>query len=78
MPKVKITVYLDEQVALKLRQIAKMEDRSQAEVIHEALLAYTRKAERPRPKGIGKYRSGRSDVSERAEEILRRAARDRE
>jgi hypothetical protein len=74
---VKTTVSLDEQVALKLRQIARMEHRSQAEVIRAALSAYARKAERPRPKGIGKSRSGRSDVSERAEEILRRAARER-
>jgi hypothetical protein len=29
----------------------------------------------PRPKGIGAYTSGRTDVSERAEELLREAAR---
>jgi hypothetical protein len=51
--------------------------RSQAEVIREALRSYTHDIERPRPKGIGKYRSGRSDVSKNAEEILRAAARDR-
>jgi hypothetical protein len=30
---------------------------------------------RPALEGIGKYQSGRSDVSEKAEEILRRAFR---
>lgn len=74
---VKTTVYLDETVAVKLRQIAKAADRSQAEVIRDAIETYTRGVERPRPKGIGAYRSGRSDVSETAEEILRRAARKR-
>lgn len=74
---VKTTVYLDETVAVKLRQIAKAADRSQAEVIRDAIETYTRDVERPRPKGIGAYRSGRSDVSETAEEILRRAARKR-
>lgn len=74
---VKTTVYLDQTVAIKLRQIAKTAGRSQAEVIREALETYTREAERPRPKGIGGYRSGRSDVSQNAEEILRRAARNK-
>ncbi|HSL82169.1 MAG TPA: ribbon-helix-helix protein, CopG family [Thermoanaerobaculia bacterium] len=74
---VKTTVYLDETIALKVRQIARTVGRSQAEVIRAALETYTREAERPRPKGIGAYRSGRSDVSEKAEEILRRAARKR-
>ncbi|MEZ5331248.1 MAG: hypothetical protein R2991_04170 [Thermoanaerobaculia bacterium] len=33
--------------------------------------------DRPQPKGLGQYRSGRSDVSERAEEILRERAAQR-
>ena len=74
---VKTTVYLDDEIALKVRQIAVSAGRSQAEVIREALRSYTHDIERPRPKGIGKYRSGRSDVSKNAEEILRAAARDR-
>lgn len=77
MGMVKTTVYLEDDIALKVRQIATAAGRSQAEVIREALRAYTQEIERPRPKGIGKYRSGRSDVSENAEEILRRAARKR-
>lgn len=74
---VKTTVYLDETIALRIRQLAKTKGRSQAEVIRDALETYTRDVERPRPKGIGAYSSGRSDVSERAEEILREAARKR-
>jgi hypothetical protein len=71
---VKTTVYLDETVAWKVRQLAKTAGRSQAEVIRDALETYTREAERPRPKGIGTRASGRSDVSARAEELLREAA----
>jgi hypothetical protein len=74
---VKTTVYLDETIALRVRQLAKTKGRSQAEVIRDALETYTRDVERPRPKGIGAYSSGRSDISERAEEILREAARKR-
>ncbi len=72
---VKTTVYLDEVVALKIRQIARTDHRSQAEVIREALERFTHEAERPRIRGIGAYASGRSDVSEHAEDLLRRAAR---
>jgi metal-responsive CopG/Arc/MetJ family transcriptional regulator len=74
---VKTTVYLDETVALRVRQMARTAGRSQAEVIRDALETYTQEAERPRPTGIGGYRSGRSDVSKKAEEILRGAARKR-
>lgn len=74
---VKTTVYLDDEIAMKVRQIAMADGRSQAEVIREALRAYTRQVRRPRPKGVGQYRSGRSNVSESAEEILRQAARKR-
>ena len=75
------TVYLDEETVLAIRQLADTEGRSQAEIIREVLHAYLEQAEhrsgRPLPKGIGAYRNGRSDVAERAEELLRSAARQR-
>lgn len=71
---IKTTVYLEESADRALKQLARSQGRSQAEIIREALAAYAAKASFPRPKGIGAYRSGRSDVSERAEELLRRAA----
>jgi len=75
---VKTTVYMEPEVALTLRQIAAVQGRSQAEIIRDAIAAYTSKsAVRPRPKGVGAYESGRSDISERAEELMRRAARSR-
>lgn len=71
---VKTTLYLDDATASEVRRMAETEGRSQSEVIRDAIRDYAGLPERPKPKGIGKYRSGRSDISERAEEILRRAS----
>jgi hypothetical protein len=72
---VKTTLYLQEETIHALERLASEEGRSQGEVIQAALLSYESRRTRPVPKGIGKYRSGRSDVSERAEELLRQAFR---
>jgi hypothetical protein len=71
----KTTLYLDEETDVTLKQLARAQGRSQAAVIREALAVYATSADRPRPAGVGAYRSGRSDVSTRAEELLRAAAR---
>jgi hypothetical protein len=72
---VKTTLYLEESTVHALKELASEEGRSQEEVIREALLTYKSQQTRPTPKGIGEYRSGRSDVSENAEDLLRQAAR---
>lgn len=72
---IKTTVYLDTDVALSLRRMAESQGRSQAELIRDALEKFTRSRKRPLPRGLGKYSSGESDVSERAREILREAAK---
>lgn len=72
---VKTTVYIDEITHRRLKQLARRQGRSQAEVMREALAAYVAQASLPRPKGIGAYRSRRSHVAEKAEELLRRSAR---
>jgi hypothetical protein len=77
---IRTTVYLEEDVVIVLRHRAETENRSQAEIIREALRRYvsdTSGLERPSIKGLGGYRSGRGDVSERAEELLRERARKR-
>lgn len=74
------TVYLDEDMVVALRQLADTENRSQAEIIRDALNAYLQQAQakrRPLPPGTGAYRSGRRDISEQAEALLRQAARRR-
>lgn len=71
----KTTLYLEEETAAALKRIARSQGRSQSEVIREALARYARGEPPPAPQGVGRYRSGRRDVSARAEEILRRRAR---
>jgi ribbon-helix-helix CopG family protein len=74
---VKTTVYLEQEVALALRQLSAVQGRSQAELIRDALAAYTQGTVRPMPKGMGKYRSGEPDVAQRAKQILADAAKKR-
>lgn len=74
------TIYLDDDILLALRQLAQREQRSQAAIIRAALERYVNTAKEkvaPPLPGMGGYRSGRSDVSENAETILREAARQR-
>jgi hypothetical protein len=74
MSMIRTTVYLDEEVAMSLRQLAAVQGRTQAELIRDALASYTKRTARPAPKGLGKYRSGEPDVAQRAKKILSDAA----
>ena len=71
----KTTVYLDAEMAVTLRQIAAREGRPQAELIRDALADYTSRRKRPAIPGLGEFDSGHTDTSERAEQILRNAAK---
>jgi predicted transcriptional regulator len=70
----KTTVYLDADLVVTLRQLATSEGRAQAELIREALAEYARRRKRPAIPGIGEFDSGHTDTSQKAEQILRRAA----
>jgi hypothetical protein len=74
------TIYLDEETVLALRQLATLQKCSQTDVIRDALKRYFEQVQ-PEKKGalpgVGAYRSGRHDISEQAEELLRQAARRR-
>ena len=72
---VKITVRLEPEVALAFRRMAKAQGRSEAELIRDALKTYVERGKRPLPSGLGKYDSGETDISERAEEIMAATAR---
>ena len=72
---IKTTVYLDPDVALKFRQLAEVKGRSQAGLIREALANYALGDARPAIPGVGEFRSGHADTSERAKEILAKAAK---
>jgi hypothetical protein len=71
----KTTVYLDSETVLALRRMSEAQGRSQAELIRDALERYTRRAAPPKIPGIGEFHSGHTDTSERADELLKRAAR---
>lgn len=66
---------LDEDLALSLRHLAEREQRSESEIVSEALAVFVQ-SRRPLPKGVGQYHSGRSDVSEQARTILRNDAKE--
>jgi hypothetical protein len=67
----KTTVYLDAEQYERIKEIARAEKRAPAELVREAVAEYAeRKRARRRPRSIGAGHSGRSDVAERAEELL--------
>ncbi len=78
---VKTTVYLPESVAHGLRRLAEADGRTAAALIREALERYLEqsrvRADPPLPAGVGGYRSGRSDISERLEDYLSEAVAER-
>ncbi|MCX8050096.1 MAG: ribbon-helix-helix protein, CopG family [Methylohalobius sp.] len=74
------TLYLDEETVLALRQLAKLQKRTQAEIIRDALKRYFEHARLEKRRvlpGLGAYRSGRHDISDKAEELLKQAAKQR-
>jgi hypothetical protein len=70
-----LTIQLDDAAAESLRRLAEQEQRNPTDIVRDALTAYAT-VRRPLPKGVGKYHSGQSDVSERAKQILRDAAKE--
>jgi predicted transcriptional regulator len=73
----KTTVYLEDDAYRRLQQLARRQGRPAAELVREAVTEYARKhAPARKPKSIGAGRSGRQDLSERAEDLLERFGRD--
>ena len=66
------TVFADDETSRKLREIAKRENISLAQVTRKALTEYVsrRRPKRARLSLIGIGRSGRKDIAARAEELL--------
>jgi hypothetical protein len=66
------TVFADDETLRKLREIAKRENISLAQVTRKALTEYVsrRRPKRARLSLIGIGRSGRKDIAARAEELL--------
>ncbi len=73
----KTTIYLDDDTRLTLRRAAQREGKTQAEVLRAAVLRYASEEPGGVPPGAGEFRSGRHDVGERAEALLRAATKKR-
>jgi hypothetical protein len=68
----KTTVYLAAGDYLRLKAIARGQKRRTAEVVRDAIAEYARRHHRKRrPRSLGAGRSGRRDLSERAESLLK-------
>jgi hypothetical protein len=72
----KTTVYLDEELHRTLRRLADATGRTQAQIIREAVVAYTGKGRRRRPRSIGMGHGG-PDLSDRADALLEGLGEDR-
>jgi predicted transcriptional regulator len=68
---VKTTVYLDADAYRRLKAAARSQGRTAAELVREAVTEYVvRRTTQARPSSLAAGRSGRGDLSERAEELL--------
>ena len=68
---IKTTVYLTQDEYGLLKELARAQKRPAAELVREAVAEYAhRHAVNERPQSLGAGRSGRGDLSERAEELL--------
>lgn len=72
-----VTVQLNGEIAEELLRLAAAQERSEEDIVREALAAYMRGV-RPLPKGMGQYHSGQSNVSEQARDLLRQAVQDQQ
>jgi hypothetical protein len=68
----KTTVYLDAGDYRRLKALARATGCTTAQLVREAVAEYARRhAPSARPKSLGAGHSGRNDLGERAEELLR-------
>lgn len=71
LPVEKTTVYLVSSDYRRIKALARSEGRSAADLVREAVALYVaRRGTGARPASVGIGRSGRGDLSERAEDLL--------
>jgi hypothetical protein len=75
MSRMKMTVHLEELDYRRLKAIGRRLGRALASLVREAVAAFVRRRDRPNVQSLGVGRSGRHDLSERAEELLARSSR---
>ncbi len=66
------TIFADDALLSEMKHLARQEKKSVAEVIREAMEEYVRSKQQPTKSlsFIGAGESGRSDISEKSEELL--------
>jgi hypothetical protein len=67
----KTTVYLDRADYQRLKALARRQGRKPAELVREAVAVYTRQRGTSLPRSLGSGHSGKRNLSERAEQLLR-------
>jgi predicted transcriptional regulator len=68
----KTTLYLDPADYRRLKRLASTRKRTPAALVREAIAQYVaREAPATAPRSVGAFASGRGDLSERAEDLLR-------
>jgi predicted transcriptional regulator len=77
MPDAKTTVYLEAEDYRRVKALARTQGRPAAQLIREAVAEYAQRYARDVvPSSIGAGRSGRGDVADTAEDLLRAMGRD--
>jgi predicted transcriptional regulator len=71
---VKTTVYLDDADVRSLRAMSKSRAKPQAELVREAIHAFTAQERAPLPAGLGMFDSGETGTTSNRKKILRDAA----
>lgn len=66
----KTTVYLSAADYRRIKAMARQQKRNAADLVREAVAEYARRGGPRLPKSLGAGHSGRSDLSERAEDLL--------
>ncbi|MEO8078680.1 MAG: ribbon-helix-helix protein, CopG family [Acidobacteriota bacterium] len=71
MSKQKTTIYMDEEVYKRLKNLARAAGRAPAAMVREAVAEYTTRHAPPvKARSIGAFKSGRRDLGQRAEKAL--------
>lgn len=74
----KTTVYLDAVSYRELKRLARARGHGTASLVREAVVEYVAShAARGRPRTVGAFASGKGDLSERAEDLLKGMGRSR-
>jgi len=71
---VKTTIYLEEETAAALKRMSRRSGKAQAQLIRDALRAFTRSGNQPPLPRMGMFDSRHSDTAARKKELLRQAA----